>query len=260
MKILFIGSGRMANALAPALKRAGNTIVGVSSRNEISGKSLAKHLRCGFYPSLSKLPTADLIVIAVNDDATDKVAKSLGKSKALLVHTSGSVYLSDLGRKRNTGVFYPMETLTGKRNQSFKSIPVCVEASDEPTMQVLLTMARSISKEVYVLDSKTRMALHAAAVFTNNFTNHLLGVAHGISKTNGFPFEILRRLAQTTIQNAFGSEPLAVQTGPAKRNDQKTIRKHLALLKNDPEAKKLYTTLSESIAAVHNKPGSKPRR
>ncbi|MFM7079733.1 MAG: DUF2520 domain-containing protein [Bacteroidota bacterium] len=68
---------------------------------------------------------------------------------------------------------------------------------------------------------------------------------------------MLHTLAETTIKNAFAAHPRSVQTGPAKRNDQKTIRKHLAFLKNNPAAKKLYATLSESIAAVHNKPVTK---
>ncbi|MEY3343376.1 MAG: hypothetical protein RL090_1060 [Bacteroidota bacterium] len=259
MKILVIGSGRMANALSPALMRAGHHIIGVSSRNQTTGRSLSKYIGCDFFPISKKLPDVDLILIAVNDDATKEIAKQLGKSKAILAHTSGSVALSDLIRKRKAGVFYPLETLTGKRNTSFKKIPICIEATDEKSLQQLLSVAKSISDEVYVMDSLSRLALHSAAVFTNNFTNHLLGVADEIAQTNGFPFEILHKLAVTTIRNAFAEKPRAVQTGPAKRNDQKTIRKHLAFLKNNPAAKKLYATLSESITAVHNKPVSKRR-
>ena len=37
------------------------------------------------------------------------------------------------------------------------------------------------------------------------------------------------------------------QTGPAVRGDTKTIEKHIALLKNHPEWKKLYTFMSQLI-------------
>ncbi|MFM7079365.1 MAG: Rossmann-like and DUF2520 domain-containing protein, partial [Bacteroidota bacterium] len=218
MKILVIGSGRMANALLPALMRAGHEIIGVSSRNKTTGLSLSKHLGCDFYPVSKKLPEADLVLIAVNDDSTIDVAKQLGNSKAVLAHTSGSVSLTELSKKRKAGVFYPMETLTGNRKTSFKKIPICVEATDEKSLQLLLSAAKSISEEVYVMDSETRLALHSAAVFTNNFTNHLLGMAEEISISGGFPFEILHKLAETTIKNAFAADPRSVQTGPAKRN------------------------------------------
>jgi predicted short-subunit dehydrogenase-like oxidoreductase (DUF2520 family) len=255
MRIFVIGSGRMANALAPALLRGGHTITGLYSRNAKSGSSLAGYLGCDFSSTLQIPKNTDLILLTVHDDATHIVAKSLKSAKAIVVHTSGTVDISALNRIKSSGVFYPLDTMNGKRNINFQNIPICLEATDEKTLASLLSLADSISKEVYVMDSKTRMAVHAAAVFTNNFTNHLLGIASTITNQVGIPFNILKKLAQTTVKNAFTRSPADVQTGPAKRGDQKTIKKHLEFLANHPEAIRLYTTLTKSIAAVHkNKP------
>lgn len=256
MRIFVIGSGRMANALAPALLRGGHKITGVYSRNAKSGPSLARYLGCDFSSTLVIPKNTDLILLTVHDDATPILAKSLRSAKSIIVHTSGTVDLFALGRKNKGGVFYPLDTMNGKRNMNFQDIPICVEATEEKTLATLLALANTISSEVYVMDSKTRMAVHAAAVFTNNFTNHLLGMAAAITNQVGVPFNILKKLAHTTIKNAFAGNPVEVQTGPAKRGDQKTIKKHLDFLAKNPEAVKLYATLTRSIAAVHkNKPG-----
>ncbi|MFM8951108.1 MAG: DUF2520 domain-containing protein, partial [Bacteroidota bacterium] len=79
----------------------------------------------------------------------------------------------------------------------------------------------------------------------------LLGMASAITNQVGAPFNILKKLAQTTVKNAFAGNPLDAQTGPAKRGDQKTIKKHLDFLAKNPKALKLYATLTKSIAAVH---------
>jgi predicted short-subunit dehydrogenase-like oxidoreductase (DUF2520 family) len=255
MRIFVIGSGRMANALAPALLRGGHKMVGVYSRNPKSGTSLAAYLGCDFYSKLEIPNNTDLIFLTIHDDSTPLVAKSLKNSKAIVVHTSGTVDMSALGRKTKGGVFYPLDTMNGKRNINFQNIPICLEATDEITLATLLGLANSISTEIFVMDSKTRLAVHAAAVFTNNFTNHLLGMAASITNQVGVPFNILKKLAQTTVKNAFANNPTDVQTGPAKRGDQITIKKHLNFLAKHPDALKLYATLTKSISAVHkNKP------
>ena len=51
-------------------------------------------------------------------------------------------------------------------------------------------------------------------------------------------------------QKALKSGPENTQTGPAIRNDQKTIEKHLGLL-SDENIKKLYLNLTTSIQRNH---------
>jgi len=150
-------------------------------------------------------------------------------------------------------VIYPVETITGKLNLSFRNIPLCIEAESEITLQQLLRLASSISEKIFLLDSKERAKLHLAAVFTNNFTNHLLNIATGMLDKEKLPHELLKRLAETTVKNAFQLGPIAAQTGPAKRNDQHTIQKHLNELKADTQLYELYRLITKQITDVHNK-------
>jgi len=50
-----------------------------------------------------------------------------------------------------------------------------------------------------------------------------------------------------TAQKIQSAAPNEVQTGPAVRNDQQTIDKHLALLTGSPELLQIYKMLSSSI-------------
>ena len=47
--------------------------------------------------------------------------------------------------------------------------------------------------------------------------------------------------------------PEKSQTGPAVRNDQNTIERHMDLLSFSPELKKIYREITMSIVNYHNK-------
>ena len=44
--------------------------------------------------------------------------------------------------------------------------------------------------------------------------------------------------------------PYMAQTGPAKRNDKKTIKQHLKLIENN-QHKQIYNLLTDSIKKTH---------
>ena len=66
-----------------------------------------------------------------------------------------------------------------------------------------------------------------------------------ICAENNVPFAILEPLIKETAAKIKTLSPAAAQTGPAIRNDQKTINKHLALL--NEQQQEIYTTITKSI-------------
>ena len=64
---------------------------------------------------------------------------------------------------------------------------------------------------------------------------------------NNLPFDLLYPLIVETAEKAQGNLPGDVQTGPAKRNDQAIINKHIELLSSNQRYQSLYTKLSKSI-------------
>ena len=112
-------------------------------------------------------------------------------------------------------------------------------------------MSKAISRATYILNSEQRKALHVAAVFVNNFTNHLYQLGSEICAENQVPFKILKPLIVETANKILTLSPEEAQTGPANRNDSATISAHLSFLKDDNK-KNIYELITQSIL-VHGK-------
>jgi predicted short-subunit dehydrogenase-like oxidoreductase (DUF2520 family) len=192
------------------------------------------------------LADADLYLVAVSDDAVSDVSKSLRFEDRLVAHTSGTLPMEAMDGKNRRAVFYPLQTFSRARRVDFSKVPVCLESEHRADYEILDKVARSISGEVFPIDRQQRKALHVAAVFANNFSNHLFKIAGDICAENQIPFDILKPLIAETTAKIETLAPSDAQTGPASRHDQKTIDAHLAFLA-DPGRRKIYETLTQSI-------------
>lgn len=194
----------------------------------------------------SKIVGADIFLIAVSDDAVAEVAQSLKGKKGIVAHTSGSVPITALGHKVRRGVFYPLQSFSAGKSIDFKTVPICIEAENKVDLDLLGQLAKLISFEVHEISSDQRKSIHLAAVFANNFTNHLFTIASEICAENDLPNNILTPLIKETVQKLDYLPAVEAQTGPAKRNDGKTMESHLKQL-NNKNYKDIYSLLSKSI-------------
>jgi predicted short-subunit dehydrogenase-like oxidoreductase (DUF2520 family) len=144
------------------------------------------------------------------------------------------------------GVFYPLQSLK-KEVGHLPDIPIVIDANDASTLKVLEALAHSISDKVVEAGDEQRMKLHLAAVIVNNFVNHLYALAEMYCKKEGLDFSLLLPLIKETAERLDKIPPSHSQTGPAVRNDRVTIEKHLELLKNYPQLRKVYELLTENI-------------
>lgn len=205
-----------------------------------------------FTTKLTEIPKADVYIIGITDDAIQSFSNSLPMSNELIVHTSGGVSIHNLNKKNRRGVFYPLQTFSKSSKIDFNKIPICIESEHINDTELLIRLARTISENVQIVTSQEREKLHLAAVLVNNFTNHLFTLASEITKDNNLDFSILQPLIEETVHKLKTLTPLEAQTGPALRNDKKTIEKHLLLLQ-DEQQRKLYKQLTQSIQNIHGK-------
>nr|WP_299485068.1 DUF2520 domain-containing protein [uncultured Allomuricauda sp.] len=242
--ISLIGTGNVAQHLFDAFLDAPQVkIVQVYGRNPEKLKRFNGHVEtCS---NIQEVKAADVHIIAINDNAISQVAESLSTKNGIVVHTSGAMSMNCIPTP-NKGVFYPLQTFSMGRPISFKDIPVCLEAAQKASRDLLLKLAGQISQSVYQVNSEQRKKLHLAAVFVNNFTNHLYHIGEEICREEGLPFSLLQPLIQETAQKIQQMSPMEAQTGPAKRGDTESIKNHLRLLKNKKHAE-LYTILSQAI-------------
>ncbi|MFQ3173368.1 MAG: putative short-subunit dehydrogenase-like oxidoreductase (DUF2520 family) [Flavobacterium sp.] len=249
VKVIIIGSGNVAQHLIVAFQKsqtAGTAIELVQVFSRKKGALLHLLDSDKIVTDFSGVLDADLYIIAVSDDAIASVSDQLPFKNRLVVHTSGSAALDCLNNNNRKGVFYPLQTFTKRKEVDFNNIPICLEGENSTDFRLLEKVAKSISEKVFAINSKQRKALHVAAVFVNNFTNHLYLVGNEICKEHQVPFDILKPLILETAQKIITLSPEDAQTGPAKRNDKQTIEAHQLFLTNTNQAN-IYKTLTQSI-------------
>ena len=71
-----------------------------------------------------------------------------------------------------------------------------------------------------------------------------------ICESNNLEFDIMKPLILETAKKIQNMSPYMAQTGPAKRNDKKTIKRHLKQIENE-EHKAIYELLTASIKKTH---------
>lgn len=244
IRVVIIGSGNVAQHLISAfLQSTEIQIVQAFARNKSALETFSPAFPVT--DDLKDLAAADLYLIAVSDDAIAPVSRQLPFKGRLVAHTSGSASIDQIDLANVAAVFYPLQTFTKNKPVDFSTVPICLETRPD-AFPILEKVARSISSHIYKIDSKQRQALHVAAVFANNFTNHLYKIGSDICSESGIPFEILKPLILETAEKVLTLAPSEAQTGPAKRHDASTIGRHLEFL-TDENQKTIYKILTQSI-------------
>lgn len=251
IKVVLLGFGNVNSHLLNALhKNSEVAAIQIFNRNFIQLPSPFETIPVT--DDVSKISDADVYIIGIPDDAIAGFSESLPFQNKLVVHTSGGVAMDVLSPKNRRGVFYPLQTFSKERAVDFKAIPICIEAENREDLELLRRVAETISENVVEISSEKRAKLHLAAVFVNNFVNHLYEIGSVILKEEALPFPLLRPLIAETASKMETLSPEAAQTGPAKRNDSKTIEKHLHLLANSPYSK-IYELFTAQLKQKYGK-------
>lgn len=257
LRVALLGAGRVAGQLGPALLQAGHRVAYIWSRTAASAEALAVRVPgAHIVPSLDMtgLPAADVYLLAVPDAAIPTLlAEARFPPGALVAHTSGTVPLSvfEGSSQVRGGVFYPLQTFSHGRSVDWQTVPLCIEATEPAAEATLLALGHTLSGTVQRVGTPQRQAIHVAAVFACNFTNHLLGISHALLQQQALPLALLAPLLHETVEKALAHPPFTVQTGPAARHDTPTLDRHRAALAAQPQWLDIYNTLTESIQAQY---------
>ncbi len=251
ISVIILGGGNVATHLFKAFSKAENVSVIQWFNRHIKTIDTYKTMT-EVTDDLSKLKDADIYILAVSDDAISELSSQLPFKNKLVVHTSGSVSVYDIDKKHKRGVLYPLQTFSKNANIDFVNVPICIETIDKKNYPILKKLATSIGSPIKRINDDQRRVLHLAAVFVNNFTNQLYRIGHEITESEGAEFDLLKPLILETAKKIEDLSPYMAQTGPAKRNDKKTIKKHLKALENEHH-KAIYKLLTESIQKTHGR-------
>ena len=217
-KIALIGAGNVAHHLAPAFLKAGMNLCQIYSRTIEAAQELGKKTGITY--------TADVYAIYPDCDIYIFCVKPYSP---------------------RYGVLYPLQTFTKKRDLDFHEIPLCIEACNLETLKEIKELAGLLSARVEEISSEKRKVLHLAAVFANNFVNHLYGIAGKILEKEELDDSLLRPLIFETAHKVMLMNPADAQTGPARRGDESILNMHKAFLKENRKLLNLYSLMSDSI-------------
>lgn len=249
--VVILGAGNVAFHLTRALIENTVNVRQIFNRTLERAAEVGEANNIGYTDQISKLEKAELYIIAASDSAIEELSHYIPYDDTLVVHTSGSLGTNVLKGGYRKGVFYPFQTFTKKKSLRYEDVPFFVEAENKEDEDALFRLADKISNEVHRTDSAKRLKVHLSGVWVSNFVNHIYYIGSKICETNDIPFDVLRPLILETALKVQDINPYDAQTGPARRNDQIVINKHLEILE-DSRLQQLYQLLSDSIQRTYH--------
>ncbi|MBT8217512.1 MAG: DUF2520 domain-containing protein [Acidimicrobiia bacterium] len=258
MRIILVGPGRAGLSVARAASAGGHEIVGVLGRSPAD--QAARQLDSVALSWDELLPAADLLLIAVRDDAIGEVADRLA-ARAIgvrgAVHLSGSLdatVLEPIARPGiATGTFHPLQTLpdpeTGSRRLA--GAWVGISATDPGFREVLTELAASLSMTPFDLSKVDLPLYHAGAAAAANYVVASLALAERLFGAAGAPWEAAAPLVRAVTENALTIGPGSALTGPIARGDISTVRRQVAAITAAaPELRPGFTDMGRAVARL----------
>lgn len=261
--VAVVGPGRVGTVLAAALESAGHDVVAVGGGHEASR---ARFLRRFPAAAASADPaeasrSGSLVVLAVPDDVVEEVATRLAATDAVgegqrVVHVAGSLGAAPLRRASLAGArvaaCHPAQTVASADADpavlAGAAWAVTTAPDDRPWAHDLVRQVGGVPHEV---PEDRRILYHAALAVASNATGAAVAAARqlllaaGVEDIGGF----LAPLIAASVENVLSDGAVAI-TGPVRRGDVGTIRRHLRALDADlPRVSHAYRHLARAILA-----------
>lgn len=257
-----IGAGHLGKTIGHLLVKHQLVKIGaICNRSEISSINSINFIGEGkYYPTIAELPSADIHFITTSDDeistACDELSKnSFVKKGSIVLHCSGSLTSASLIAMKEKGCYiasiHPMRSFAQPElSVSQYAGTYCAIEGDNEALPTLHFLFNAIGSIIYEIDKVKKSAYHAAGVFASNYLVTLATEALACMKEAGVSNEralqVITNIMQGTISNLANTlSPTHALTGPIKRGDISTIRKHIASLV-DQEQKHLYVALGKA--------------
>lgn len=234
MRIIVVGPGRAGGSLAAAARRAGHDVVGVYARRS-DDRDVARHLGLTTYLVGDPMPDADLLVVAVRDDAIGRVAQAVSPGAGSIprvVHLSGLASPEVLDPLRRVGLqvgsFHPLQTFPDWRtgSGSLAGSFVGITAGDG-LAEYLERFAYSLECTPVRIAEEMKPLYHAASAAASYYVATALAIAETLYAKAGLELKVAAPLAEQAVANAFDLGAVPSLTGPIVRGDTGTVEKQL---------------------------------
>ena len=288
----------MGTALGLALKRANYRVEIVVTKNRVSARraatligpqtvGLAEAQLDGLSRSqVASFNRASLIIIATPDDSIAPLAKRLAtvfrfksiglaprekSAPSVVLHTSGALPSSVLEPLRKLGFaigsLHPLLSISDPKSgaDQFSRAFFLVEG-DARAVHLARSMVHNLGGRAFGIPADAKALYHAAALTASPNMIALCDIALEMLSSCGLSRrrarQVLLPLVETTLANLKLQDPKRALTGPFKRGDAATIRKHIAAMRsaNLQDALAAYALLGRRSLAMAKDQRTNPSR
>lgn len=260
-RIGFIGAGRVGTTLGKYFVHRGQTVVGYTSRSQVSAKQAAQFTDTTCYENIEDfINNCNMIFLTVPDSQIEDVWHKVSKyniTGKIISHCSGAMSSKIFSDITMHGAFgysiHPLCAVSSKEEsyKTFDKVFFTVEGAADK-LNNIIDWLKSMGNPVTSIDGDNKVLYHASAVFASNLVIGLFGTACSLLEECGFNKAdaemALSGLFAGNCSNIVTQGMANALTGPVDRNDINTIEKHLAVL--DGDKREIYTLLSKKLIDI----------
>jgi predicted short-subunit dehydrogenase-like oxidoreductase (DUF2520 family) len=262
-----IGAGPVATALAGALRLGGVPVLGLWARRPAQARAAGSSAGVAAFSSAPPdlLLETQVVILAVRDHAIAEVAAMLlgtglmGKRHVLL-HCAGAASARELlggvaERVAGVGTLHPLSAISdGKLAMRALRGTVFGVEGDEAGRAAAGKLVAALGGVVLALDSNQMAAYHAAAALASNYLVATIDAAAAALASAGVAPEQAARalipLAEGALRNIAAQGTTSGLTGPVRRGEVETVRRHLKTLQDKPELAEIYRVLAKRAVEI----------
>jgi predicted short-subunit dehydrogenase-like oxidoreductase (DUF2520 family) len=259
--IAIIGAGNLARALAPALQRAGYRVTEIVARDAADSRAraalVARKAGATAVRWNEASLAADVVWFCVSDAAIAQVARAFARQAdwrgKVGLHSSGALTSDELRALRprgaSVGSLHPMMTFVGKTAPSLRGVPFAVEG-DAKAARVARRIAHDLGGEAFPIRKRQKTLYHALGSFSSPLLVMLLAQAEQVGRAASLSpaqtKQVMRGILEQTLANYFRGGAAAAFSGPIRRGDLATVKRHLKELRKVPGALEVYRALANA--------------
>ncbi len=200
-----------------------------------------------------------MIWLCHTDDALASTARLLarmpGWKNKIVLHSSGALTSDVLAPLKRAGAhtasLHPMMSFVAGTAPKMSEIPFAVEG-DKKAIAAAKQIVGKLGAEVFQIKKPAKVLYHALGSFSSPLVVATLVTAERVGKAAGLTLpqtrKIMGPILQQTLSNYLQRGPAAAFSGPIKRGDLQTIRRHLKELEKVTLAKDVYRALVRSAS------------
>jgi predicted short-subunit dehydrogenase-like oxidoreductase (DUF2520 family) len=259
--VAVIGAGKVGQALASLLRKAGADITTVTARSPEAAEAAA--LATGgraTTDNASAARSANVVLVTVGDDALATVVQEVADAGGwtpgqAVVHASGVYGLEPLASAAEVGAHvacaHPLQSFANAHH-AIQEIPGTVfgVTANEDSIEIAVELVRAVGGVPVEVAGEAKALYHAAATVASNHLVALEDIATEMFVRSGMPADVARDalwpLLRGTVTNVRRFGTRQALTGPVVRGDIDTVRRHLAAIDGLPA---LYRSTYRDLAA-----------